>query len=78
MYSVASQCLEDHCPSSALDWVSDASADLCKAEVNNVAGFISRKRPVPQYDISEAYYQTALAVSCPLSIRGLLGCKPCP
>ena len=54
----------------------DSEAGL--ADINNLAGFISRKRPVPQYDISEAYYQTALAVSCPLSIWGPLGCKPCP
>ena len=37
-------CLEDHCtesPTSADDWISGASSALCKAEVNNLAGFIS-------------------------------------
>ena len=35
-------CLEPHCPTSALDWDASATTDGCLAEVNNLAGFLSR------------------------------------
>ena len=54
-------CLETHCPSSAQDWDPSATEASCKAEVNNLAGYISRKRPTPQYVLSEKYYLAALA-----------------
>ena len=36
----------------------DGSATLasCKADVHNLAGFVSRSRPVPQYAHALAYY----------------------
>ena len=54
-------CLEAHCPTSAQDWDPSATEASCKAEVNNLAGFLSRKRPIPQYALSEKYYRDALA-----------------
>ena len=45
-------CLEPHCPASALDWDPSATRDSCLADVNNLAGFLSRKRPAPQLDHS--------------------------
>jgi hypothetical protein len=36
-------CLEAHCPTSALDFDAAATRDSCRAEVYNLAGFISRK-----------------------------------
>ena len=53
-------CLEDHCPESARDADADATDASCRAEVYNLAGFVSRKRPNPQYEHSESYYFGAL------------------
>ena len=54
-------CLEPHCPLSARDWLPEASESECLAEVHNLAGFISRKRPRPQLEHARAYYDAALA-----------------
>lgn len=54
-------CLEAHCPDSARDWDPDATHDSCLADVNNIAGFVSRKRPSPKFDVAHAYYTTALS-----------------
>ena len=54
-------CLEAHCPSSALDWDPAATRESCLAEVYNLGGFLSRKRPEPSYEHAESYYKTALA-----------------
>ena len=56
------RCLEAHCPTSALDWDEDATTDSCLADVNNLAGFVSRKRPAPQYEHAAAYYTAALGL----------------
>ena len=53
-------CLEAHCPQSAQDWDPTATHDSCIADVNNLAGFLSRKRPTPQISHARAYYATAL------------------
>ena len=61
-------CLEAHCPDSARDWDPDASEADCRAEVHNLAGFVSRKRPIPQLDHAATYYDSALALQpqhCP-------------
>lgn len=55
-------CLEAHCPTSALDFDAAATRDSCRAEVYNLAGFISRKRPLSDYAHSESYYLDALAL----------------
>ena len=54
-------CLESHCPASAIDWLPTATATECRAEVYNLAGFVSRKRPIPDFAHSEGYYRTALS-----------------
>ena len=54
-------CLEAHCPASALDFLPGATAADCRAELYNLGGFVSRKRPSPQLAHAEAYYHTALA-----------------
>ena len=53
-------CLESHCPDSALDWDPAATETSCKAQVHNLAGFVSRKRPSPQFAHAESYYLEAL------------------
>ena len=53
-------CLEAHSPSSCRDWDSAATRLSCLAEVHNLAGFVSRKRPSPQYAHAERYYLEAL------------------
>ena len=55
-------CLLAHCPSSALDWDAGASKESCEADVNTLAGFVERKRPLPRYAHSEAYYMRALSL----------------
>ena len=37
-----------------------ATRDSCLADVNNLAGFISRKRPSPRVTLAHSYYATAL------------------
>ena len=53
-------CLEAHCPASATDWDPAATLESCHADVNNLAGFLSRKRPQPQYERAQEYYDAAL------------------
>jgi hypothetical protein len=55
-------CLEDHCATfnPALDLDPQATPESCLAEVNTLAGFLERKRPVPQFHESERYYKAAL------------------
>ena len=54
-------CLETHCPDSARSFHPDATEDSCRADVHNLAGYISRSRPTPQYAHALAYYDEALA-----------------
>ena len=50
-----------HCPDSALDWDPSATRESCLADVYNLGGFLSRKRPQPALEHAESYYQTALS-----------------
>lgn len=57
-------CLEAHCsPSggSALDFHPDATEASCVADVHNLAGYVTRSRPLPNYPLALAYYDEALA-----------------
>lgn len=54
-------CLESHCPASALDFDAAATKASCLADVYNLGGFISRKRPSPKLARAEAYYRKALS-----------------
>lgn len=54
-------CLETHCPDSARDFHPEATVDSCRADVHNLAGYVSRSRPQPQYAHALAYYDEALA-----------------
>ena len=54
-------CLEAHCPQSAHDVDPSATYDTCMADVYNLGGFVSRKRPLPDFAHSERYYHTALS-----------------
>ena len=56
----ACRCLEDHCPDSAHDWDAGATEASCKAEVHNLAGFVTRKKPTPDYAKARQYYDEAL------------------
>lgn len=61
-------CLESHAPDSCKDWQRDATAASCKADVHNLAGFVSRKRPSPDFAKARTYYDAALGFSsnhCP-------------
>jgi len=53
-------CLKVHCPQSAQDWDAVATTASCKADVHNLAGFVSRSRPRPQFQHAERYYHEAL------------------
>jgi len=54
-------CLEPHCPTSTQDWDASATRSSCLADVYNLGGFLTRKRPSPNLTLAEAYYRTALA-----------------
>ena len=54
-------CLEDHCPDSASDWQADATKASCRADVHNLAGFVSRKKPQADFAKARTYYDEALA-----------------
>lgn len=54
-------CLKAHCPYSARDWDHTATNASCLAEIYNLGGFVSRKRPIANYSLAQGYYLTALA-----------------
>lgn len=54
-------CLESHCPASAQDFDATATKASCLADVFNLGGFVSRKRPTPDFARAEGYYLTALS-----------------
>ena len=58
------RCLEPHCSPdgrSTKDWDAFATRSSCLADVYNLGGFLTRKRPSPNLTLAEAYYRTALA-----------------
>ena len=58
------RCLEPHCSPdgrSTKDWDASATRSSCLADVYNLGGFLTRKRPSPNLTLAEAYYRTALA-----------------
>ena len=61
-------CLQPHCPASTLDWDAAATTASCLADVYNLGGFLTRKKPTPNVTLAEEYYHTALAhdpLHCP-------------
>jgi len=57
-------CLEAHCaPSggSARDFHPDATEASCLADVHNLAGYVTRSRPQPNYPLALQYYDDALS-----------------
>ena len=54
-------CLTSHCPASAQTHNPAATLESCKADVYNLGGFLSRKRPSPQLAHAAEYYRQALA-----------------
>lgn len=64
-------CLEAHCaPSggSARDFHPDATEASCLADVHNLAGYVMRSRPQPNYPLALEYYDVALShvpMHCP-------------
>jgi hypothetical protein len=57
-------CLEAHCaPSggSARDFHPDATEASCLADVHNLAGYVTRSRPQPNYPLALEYYNVALS-----------------
>ncbi len=52
-------CGLDHCPSFADLSNSPTQAD-CEGAIYTLMGFVSRKRPLPNYDKAEEYYQMAI------------------
>ena len=58
------RCLEPLCSPdgrSTKDWDASATRSSCLADVYNLGGFLTRKRPSPNLTLAEAYYRTALA-----------------
>lgn len=53
-------CALDHCPHFALDFDAVATKQDCESTVFTLLGFLSRKRPLPQWEVSEKYYQEAI------------------
>ena len=61
---MSTRCLEPHCSPdgrSTKDWDASATRSSCLADVYNLGGFLTRKRPSPNLTLAEAYYRTALA-----------------
>ena len=61
---MSTRCLEPHCSPdgrSTKDWDAFATRSSCLADVYNLGGFLTRKRPSPNLTLAEAYYRTALA-----------------
>lgn len=54
-------CAMDHCPSAAWDVAPNASLQDCEAMIYTLMGFVSRKRPIPQWDQARDYYHEAIA-----------------
>ena len=54
-------CALDHCPGPALAFDPDASVADCESMIYTLMGFVSRKRPIPQYDKATQYYYEAIA-----------------
>lgn len=54
-------CIEAHCPDSARDVDPMATVSSCRADVHNLAGYVSRSRPQPRYTKALEYYEEALA-----------------
>jgi hypothetical protein len=52
-------CGLDHCPSFVDIWPNATLAD-CKGAVYSLMGYVSRKRPVPQWSKAEYYYNEAI------------------
>jgi hypothetical protein len=50
------------CPDFVQDVFPGATMEECQATVWTLLGFVTRKRPIPNYDLSETYYHTALEV----------------
>lgn len=53
-------CAMDHCPMAARDVSHTATREDCESMIYTLMGFVSRKRPVPQWNISEDYYRKAI------------------
>lgn len=53
-------CALDHCPEFAHDFDPSASLEDCESIVLTLMGFVSRKRPIPQWNVSEDYYKRAI------------------
>lgn len=53
-------CALDHCPGPALEFNPDSTIAECESVLYTLMGFVSRKRPVPQWDRAEEYYNKAI------------------
>ena len=53
-------CALDHCPHFSHDFDPSATLDDCESTVYTLLGFVSRKRPLPQWNVSEDYYRRAI------------------
>ena len=54
-------CALDHCPSAAWDVNPQATVADCESMIYTLMGYVSRKRPQPQWTVAYDYYQQALA-----------------
>lgn len=53
-------CALDHCPSFSRDFDPIASQNDCESTVLTLLGYVNRKRPLPQWNVSEDYYREAI------------------
>merc|ERR1711871_1937680 len=56
-------CFEEHCPESAMTYYNNdkkKSEKMCKADAQNLLGFVYRKKKKPNFKRSEEYYLKAL------------------
>jgi hypothetical protein len=53
-------CALDECPGFARDVSPNATLEDCESIVYSLLGFVNRKRPIPQWDVAEKYYDEAI------------------
>eukprot|EP00977_Amphora_coffeiformis_P030325 scaffold46277_cov183-Amphora_coffeaeformis.AAC.1 len=53
-------CAMDHCPDAARDFDPTATTADCESILYTLLGFVSRKRPIPQWERAIDYYHEAI------------------
>ena len=53
-------CAMDHCPNAAREFDDSATQGDCESILYTLLGFVTRKRPIPQWESAIQYYQQAI------------------